>query len=530
MYTRYFGLSENPFALSPDPRYLYLSRRHQEALAHLRYGITQGGGFVQLTGEVGTGKTLMIRTLLEQLPDHVDVALILYPFLSVREFVAAICHDLRVPCTEDASLKAVIDALNAYLLANHAKGRRTVLIIDEAQKLSREVLEQVRLLTNLETTKEKLLQILLIGQPELSSLLAQQDLRQLAQRVTARYNLTPLSVRETREYIDHRVRVAGGERSLFTRGAMLSIHRSAGGTPRLINVLCDRALLGAYALGRSTVSVSMVRKAAAEIGRVTEARSGWRPPLAAVSGVLSMAALAAAAWMFAPAALLEHALPQPAPAVTAAPPAPSLTALLNDAALRSDTDAAFTWLFRRWQLDATNLTGDTACERAAQAGLRCALVTGNWNNLRQYNRPAVIELLGQDGQRHHVVVSALTDTHATLEFDGRPYALPIVEIDRFWLGKSLLLWKPPVAEPALHLGMRGPAVAWLRRALAQADGVEVGAGEMIVSDVFDSGLEAQVKAFQRAHQLPVDGVAGQLTLLRLTREGPLLIADNAKGT
>jgi len=215
MYTQYFGLKENPFALSPDPRYLYLSQRHQDALAHLMYGITGGGGFVQLTGEVGTGKTLMIRAMLLRLPDTVDVALVLYPFLSVRDFMVALCDDLRIKRPAENSLKTLIDTLNTFLLENHAKGRRTVLIVDEAHRLNREVLEQIRLLTNLETTKEKLLQIILVGQPELNSLLARPDMRQLAQRVTARYNLQALLPAETRAYVRHRCQVAGAETPLF---------------------------------------------------------------------------------------------------------------------------------------------------------------------------------------------------------------------------------------------------------------------------------------------------------------------------
>ncbi|MBI5612210.1 MAG: AAA family ATPase, partial [Gammaproteobacteria bacterium] len=254
MYTRFFGLTENPFALPPDPGYLYLGQAHQEALAHLRYGIEQGGGFVQLTGEVGTGKTLLVRAVVERLPENVDVALILYPILSVFEFVAAICDELRVSYPAGTtSIKDLIDALNAHLLKSHADGRRTVLVIDEAQNLSREVLEQVRLLTNLETTKQKLLQIVLIGQPELDGLLAQRDLRQLAQRITARYRLTSLTRRETCDYILHRCRVAGAKTPLFSRAALRWVHMLSNGVPRLINVICDRALLGAYAGGKSVV-------------------------------------------------------------------------------------------------------------------------------------------------------------------------------------------------------------------------------------------------------------------------------------
>ena len=270
MYTSHFGLTEAPFSLTPNPRYLYMSERHREGLAHLLYGIQQPGGFVQLTGEVGTGKTTLCRCLLEQLPPEVDIALILNPRLSVVEFLAAACDELHVayPAAADPSVKVLVDALHGYLLRAHAQGRRTVLIIDEAQNLDAEVLEQIRLLTNLETPAEKLLQIILIGQPELMRLLERQDLRQLAQRITARYHLLPFSARDTYAYVRHRLKVAGGNEALFTRAALWWVRWSSGGVPRVINVLCDRALLGAYAHDRRRVGAATVRRAAREV---------WKP-------------------------------------------------------------------------------------------------------------------------------------------------------------------------------------------------------------------------------------------------------------
>lgn len=538
MYTRYFGLAENPFALSPDPRYLYMSRRHEEALAHLSYGIEHGGGFVQLTGEVGTGKTLMIRALLERLPPNVDVALVLYPFLSVREFVGAICADLRIEPADPNSLKALIDSLNAYLLANHARGRRTVLIVDEAQKLSHEVLEQVRLLTNLETTKEKLLQILLIGQPELKGLLAQHGLRQLAQRITARYDLQPLSPPETRDYINHRTRVAGAPRPLFSSAALRWIHRAARGTPRLINVLCDRALLGAYAADRTHVSLSVARRAARETGQPqpTRARFAWVAAAAVVAATLGFAGSA-----FAPGWLEQVAGRDRSPAASAAEPVvearvatvavkpstarpvprpaptPKLPALLAAASPSADTQA-YAALFARWTLNYDQLKGPTACARAAQAGLRCLLVTGNWTQLRRYDRPAVLELIDTQGERHQVLLTGLTRDRASLAFGGHTYNLPLAGIDPYWLGKALLLWQPPpIDQSVLQPGMRGSSIVWLRETLARADGQPPGG-----SDMFDATLERRVEAFQRLHHLPVDGVVGEATFLQLDLDGPHL--------
>lgn len=256
-----------PFTITPDPAYLYLSPRHQEALGHLLYGTGQYGGFVQLTGEVGTGKTTIVRTLLEQKLDGVDVAMIHNPSQNEIEFVQSICDELGVDYSKAGAtptLKQLGDALNVHLLASHAAGKRTVVIIDEAQNLPRDVLEQVRLLTNLETHKEKLLRIMLIGQPELVDLLSRPDLRQLASRITARYHLMPLSEAETAEYIRHRLRVAGTTEELFPPAAIHEIHKATRGVPRLVNILCDRALLGAYSQGLRRVQPDTVRRAAGE--------------------------------------------------------------------------------------------------------------------------------------------------------------------------------------------------------------------------------------------------------------------------
>jgi general secretion pathway protein A len=278
MYRNYFGIDENPFSVTPDPRYLYMSEKHQEALAHLLYGVGEGGGFVLLTGEVGTGKTTICRCLLEQLPDQVDVALCVNPRMSEVELLATVCDDLGIHYPgQTASLKTLVDALNQHLIEAHAKGRRSVLIIDEAQNLSPGVLEQVRLLTNLETDKHKLLQIILIGQPELNDLLARRELRQLAQRITARYHLGSLTQRETAGFIRHRLSIAGLDIDLFDAGALAKVYKLSRGIPRLINNICDRCLLGAFARNRRRIDRRMVRVAAAEVkGRLKGKRATGR--------------------------------------------------------------------------------------------------------------------------------------------------------------------------------------------------------------------------------------------------------------
>ncbi|MGH8297228.1 MAG: ExeA family protein, partial [Steroidobacteraceae bacterium] len=267
MYLTFFGLNEKPFSITPDPRYLYLSERHAEAMAHLLYGINEAGGFVQLTGEVGTGKTTIVRSLLAQAPKNAEIALILNPRMTAPEFLLTICEELGLGLPDSAtqSLKDLVDILSQYLLRAHAGGRRVVLVVDEAQNLAPEVLEQVRLLTNLETNTQKLLQIILIGQPELRELLARNELRQLAQRITGRYHLSPLSAEETAAYVRHRLRVAGATADIFNRSAQEEIYRLSDGVPRVINVICDRALLGGYSLDRHRITGPLVRNAASEV-------------------------------------------------------------------------------------------------------------------------------------------------------------------------------------------------------------------------------------------------------------------------
>lgn len=279
MYLGHYGLHEPPFAITPDPRFVYFSERHRDALAHLFYGVGQGGsgGFVQLTGEVGTGKTTLCRLLLEQLPETVRVALVLNPKQTPLELLETICDELRIKLPgKRRSLKMQIDALNHYLLEAYAQGLRVVLIIDEAQELSRDALEQVRLLTNLETPTQKLLQIILIGQPELRTMLSRAALRQLAQRITARYHLTPLDAAESEGYLRLRLAVAGASRFPFDESAVKKLHALSGGIPRLLNTLGERSLLAGYVQGRDSIDAAMVEFASREVLPPQEARPRWR--------------------------------------------------------------------------------------------------------------------------------------------------------------------------------------------------------------------------------------------------------------
>lgn len=266
MYKAYFRMSDMPFSIAPDPAYLYMSAKHREALAHLLYGVNADSAFILLTGDVGTGKTTICRCMLEQLSDNCDTAFILNPRLTEVELLASICDELSIQYTAaKATVKTFVDRINERLLASHAAGRRTLLIIDEAQNLSPRVLEQLRLLTNLETNRCKLLQIILIGQPELKKMLERPELRQLSQRITARFHLGPLSRSELYNYIAHRLAVAGTRRRLFPPAVINRLFKFSGGVPRLVNLICDRALLGAYARGSHRVDKDLLNLAAHEV-------------------------------------------------------------------------------------------------------------------------------------------------------------------------------------------------------------------------------------------------------------------------
>jgi len=541
MYLAHFALKESPFSITPDPRFLYMSERHQEALAHLLYGIGQGGGFIQLTGEVGTGKTSVCRCLLEQLPPHVDVALVLNPRLSALELLATICDELRVTYERGTgSGKALIDALYRHLLENHAAGRRTVVILDEAQDLAPDVLEEVRLLTNLETSREKLLQIILIGQPELIRLLAQPGLRQVHQRVTARYHLQPLSRAETHAYVRHRMAVAGRSDRVFTDGAVRLVYRLSGGIPRLINVICDRALLGAYTQDRGRVDAGTARRAAAEVlGR----RPGWpsRRPRRIAAGLLVLGA-AGALVLFLPGETNRRGVgvdregaATPAPVGAVAPPParpdppiptvrpagrsdaaagvpPRLPDFLADASRAGTLRDAFGSLFARWEVPPLDVGERSGCDHARAHGLGCLFLTGSWAKLRRVGLPAIIDLAQRGGEKRYVALVALDGDHATLRVGPRDVKLPFREIDPFWEGAAIVLWRPPPVSLPVTPGTRGRAPEWLSGSLAEIDG-DPGSGAP--GEVYDDALLRRVVAFQRARSLPADGVVGVETAISL---------------
>lgn len=595
-----FGFKENPFSITPDPRYLYLSQGHEESLAHLIYGTGPNGGFVLLTGEVGTGKTLLIRSLLAQQLTDVDIALVLNPRLSRREFLSTVIEELGIEYKgHPYSLKQLMSALSEHLLKTHAEGRHTVLIVDEAQNLSPRVLEQVRLLTNLETTRHKLLRIILVGQPELLEMLGREELRQVDQRITARYHLYPLGRQETSRYITHRLAVAGIREDLFSPLAMRLVHRFSRGVPRMINTICERSLLAVFSRGQHRVGAKLVWLASKEVKGVRRSGRIWpwialgvvavvaliyfslsplfvteKTSLEVVSSLeqkseteeiaqpVEIAPVVAEPKMPAepPAEIMPEPEPEPASSaekvlaqpeaektpmplvVTAAeiepaettekievemgteePPAEvySLAALFDH---NQNGQLVYQRLFSLWQ-QAVNLNSPmTPCMQAPQKGLRCLRDILDWEQLYSLNRPFILRLR-RDKQTRMLLLKRL-DGDRLLVDDGVGEAfLRLGEIQPYWSGEFVMLWRPHGGVALIGDGSAGDAVTWLRNRLQLVD------GEPVVSkpglDQFDDALKARLQSFQQSNGLMADGMAGQQTLvylnnLSLPQETPTL--------
>jgi len=529
MYHQYFGLKESPFSISVNPRYLFMSPRHRDALAHLLYGVGTGGGFILLTGEVGTGKTTINRALLEQMPETTDLAIVLNPALSAVELLATVCDELEIDYpTGTESLKLLTDALHRFLLANHEAGRKTVLMIDEAQHLDFDVLEQIRLLTNLETDSEKLLQIILIGQPELTEKLARPELRQLNQRITARYNLEPLNLAETAAYIRHRLEVAGlpGGRELFPAGVVKDIHRRTRGIPRQINLLCDRTLLGAYGRQQSRINRSLVGAAASEVfGTGT---SEQRPAIIVASLIILVFLLAlglAAALGVFDSKVVPVRGAELAPAPTSAA---EVTPLNQPSKARKSnwllsTAEAERWL---WQLNSDAPQPPALCPSTDASSVKCSEARADiWDPLLQLGRPVILDMQTPDRFSAATVVVAFQDRAAwVIAADGLELVL-LVDLADAWRGGYRYLWNPPVDwERPIALGDRGPGVVSVANLFAVLDGQQ----DPLSNDVFNDALATRVMLFQRGQGINDDGVVGEQTLLRLNDAlGVGLIADRA---
>ncbi len=548
MYAAYFGLKHEPFSIAPDPRYLFMSERHREALAHLLYGLGGGGGFVLLSGEIGTGKTTVCRLFLEQIPPNCNVAYIFNPKLTVLELLQSVCEEFHIPPATaargdgPATVKDYLDPLNAFLLEAHAAGRNNVLIIDEAQNLSAEVLEQLRLLTNLETRERKLLQIVLIGQPELRTMLARPELEQLAQRVIARYHLDALTPAETEQYIRHRLEVGGLERPMpFEKKAIARIHQLARGVPRRINLLCDRALLGAFANTQGAVDRATVDKAAAEVFDKPIPPPGSPAPMS--PALLLALGLVAGAGLY---AVFNQAMRQrvPAPQVaafSAAPPIAAVAAIAQPASAASSTQAtatpaakpvpptlhtdpekAFVELAKAWKVEPG---AGGVCKTAALEQVQCFSRTLNLAVIRELGRPGVVTLDANTGKPTYAVLTSLTRDSATLSADGTEQTVTLAALASRWQGDFGTMWRvPPGYTGKNETG--GETIAWTAAKLAAIDGAPPPSGRQTL----DARLKARLRSFQLANGLPADGFPGPMTFMQLNRaagiEEPRLRAES----
>ena len=520
MYHQHFGLNEAPFSIAVNPRYLFMSQRHRDALAHLLYGVSGGGGFILLTGEVGTGKTTVNRCLLEQLPDTTDLAIILNPALSAVELLASACDELGIDYPREThSLKALTDALHRYLLENYDRGRKTVLMIDEAQHLDFDVLEQIRLLTNLETNDEKLLQIILIGQPELSDKLARPELRQLNQRITARYNLQPLNLDETSAYIRHRLEVAGlkGDRRLFDSPAVKQIHALTRGIPRLINVVCDRALLGAYGQKRGSVNQPLVRSAANEVFGESHSDQPWSRRVSGWWLALVMLVLFGAALTYIGKLPTDDLSAEDTdnPKSVATPVAAETLGLSAQRTMMPAPQWEFSesdGLAKLW-LTATDLPAPSSlCPPPAITRLSCSVGSARvWNELASLNRPVLLETVTQDKFFASVLVLQIDGSEAVVWTDQGLQWVALAELADAWTGTYRLFWQAPTGwEGVLSLGDSGVVVTQVAQMFATLDGMEL----KEVTE-FGPALETRIRLFQQAEGLPIDGAINELTLLRL---------------
>ena len=539
MYQDYFGLSEAPFSIAPNPQYLYMSDRHREALAHLLYGIKSDGGFILLTGEVGTGKTTVCRCLLEQIPEEVDIAFILNPKLTAVELLATACDDLGIAYPDDASIKVLVDNLNTFLLDAHKAGRRTVLIIDEAQNLSVDVLEQLRLLTNLETNQRKLLQIILLGQPELLDMLAQPALRQLSQRVTARFHLDALRRNEVTEYIQHRLNIAGGRGTFFPKTTIDRIFKLSGGIPRVINLICDRSLLGTYAENKLQVTKAIVNKAADEILGEQEKKSNRHYGIAATL----LLVIAAGAFLFLnqnqppPVALTEPPEAEPVtnhmdgslvttatatPAFTEPDPARILDNIENVRG-HANVERAFNDMFALWGVVFSQ--DDTRpCDLARTIGLSCFSNLSSLRELENLNRPVVLGF-----NNEWFTLSHLENGVATLIAGDQQFEVSVSDLAHVWDGKYTLFWRtPPAFSRPITRGDDGPSVDWLVTRLATLNNET---SDNTANHVFDEEIEERVKRFQLSTGLTPDGIVGVKTWIHINNleRGDIPVLQEGEG-
>jgi len=532
MYAEYFGLSEKPFSIAPDPRYLYMSESHQEALAHLLYGLQTEGGFVLLTGEIGTGKTTLCKSMFQQAPSEIRFAFIINPKITAVELLESICDELLIERTEKSSKKDLIDLINKHLLQINEQGQKTVIVIDEAQNLRSDVLEQLRLLTNLETSRHKLLQIVLLGQPELRDLICKPELRQLSQRITARYHLGPLSKEDTALYILHRISIAGGEKALFTDAAIQKIYKLTGGIPRLINLLCDRALLGAYTELEEQVTRGVVQHASTETFDLPlKSYKPWFLFAAIFSAVIFVVGSAFIVPDFKANNITPqhetvqepHPTPTPPETETVVAAHPPIEKQSETEKLPSvwpeglgfgnNRESAFTDLAALWMLDYSE-GGSDPCIFASSKGLACLKRNGSLESIQKLDRPAILTLYDDKGFPFYTLLETLNGHKATFLVADKSIELDTDALENRWFGEYFLLWKtPPGFSGLLRPGQQSQIVGWLALALKQQGLYQPKGNETRL----EGALLGALKRFQFTSSLVPDGVLGAQTIIQLNQ-------------
>jgi len=534
MYLDFHGLREKPFSLTPDPRFIFLSKNHREAFAHLLYGINNRVGFIALTGEVGTGKTTVLRSLLGQLgTDHYCTALIFNPSLSATELLQTVSRELGVP-TDSSNHLSALDALNLFLLKQNAEGRTVVLVIDEAQDLEPPVLEQIRLISNLETDTEKLIQIVLAGQPELVKILRRKGMRQLAQRITVQYHLQPMDFEDTVHYINHRLEVAGGKGgSLFSKRSLKRIYRYSQGLPRLINAACDRALLAGYTRDQAKVTSRIASVGIKDLGWWS-ASHPWRRVLILISTFIVLVALASGVIYFLRPDLIEKFIvSQPIEATVEQPPKEtvitgeelvrSMAAELGKVPEEESARRAFNTLAEFWNVSPVP-EGDPMAqlnemERAAQdRKLRLYRFSGNLGALLRIDYPAALELNipGMRGKRFISLVGMENEQLLVAPTFANRKSFSFGEVERHWSGRGFLLWKDSLnllmdGSPILP-GTKGTHIKQLQGLLKEA-----GLYSKALTGVYNGETLSVVKAFQLSRGIEEDGIVGGQTLMILYR-------------
>jgi general secretion pathway protein A len=571
MYINYFGLKEAPFSIAPNPDYLYMTERHQEALAHLYHSMESDSGFVLLTGDVGTGKTTVCRCFLDNLPENAQVAFILNPFLSGRELLREICQELKIDhVPEKATLRESTDAIYRHLLSNHSQGKQTLLLIDEAQHLHFKVMELIRLLTNLETDSQKLLKIVLVGQPELNTTLDKPELTQVSQRITARYHIKPLSIEETQAYIDYRLRMAGfiSEKKLFPKSIAKKIFSVTQGIPRLINVICDRALLGTYAKSRAVVDMEILNKAIQEVrGKQSlTSKFNWYW----LSGAVALVVLLIVGFFYFTQLTQSQTIETPS-AENNSPPAEPVKeiVLLDDDSsnkvlesmqqAESETNAdnpvstnidqpVNSAFLDQSQKDISEITyfslentavnsllnsfqtqqfvDDQNCDSVVNIGWQCRkLINSNWNEILDINRPAILILKNDNGENYYLNIIEIEGDQAHVIHKKGRSILAIDEIQQQWSGDFIYLWQPPSGfSDYIYFNSNEYLVNWLANAFSIIDKRK----ELLSKGQFNSLLKQRVILFQKQNNMEEDGIAGIKTVLRINEQLGVAKTLNAK--